>query len=330
MGFDRRRRIRTGTTCVVAVLCLLWVADPVPGPPLQAAGGQELAAPQPEVPVSLTLRIPEPRRFRLGELIPFELVFESAVRGRFEVNPITGDRSGRLTIDELRIEPSALVKDPFVDYSASLRGIAGGGAFNTRDPGEAPVTVSLHLNEWFRFDVLGTYSLSVRSGRVRESGARGPVVPVDSNSVTFEILPRDETWEAAELARGIQLLNAPVTTDDYRLGCSIVRHLGTNAAVTEMVRRFRPEERCTFRLALFAAPDRAHVVRELEGGLRRADGPVSHEYLQTLAALSVYLEHPELTPSQAVETKGRLAAPDDYVRLLELIDEAVARYAQAR
>ena len=316
---------------VLLFLWLVWPTDLVHSPSLRAAGGQELAAPQADVPVSLSLRIPEPRRFRPGELIPFELAFESAVKGRFEVNPIAGDRSGRLTIDELRIDPIALVKDPFVDYFASLRGYGGGGAFSTRDPGDAPVTVSLHPNEWFQFDVPGAYRLSIRSGRVQEGGVRGPVVPVDSNVVTFEILPRDGIWEAAELARGIQLLNAPVTTDDYRLGCSIVRHLGSNAAVTEMVRRFRPGERCTFRLALFVAPDRAHVVRDLEAGLRRADGPVSNEYVQTLAALSVYLEHPELTPSQTIETKGRRAlAPGDRTRLHELIDAAVARYVQER
>jgi hypothetical protein len=76
----------------------------------------------------LTLRIATGgrRQFRTGEIIPIELTFESALRGRFVVDGATYDRSGRLTIDEFHLSPLSEVTDPMLDYLGTMSGIIGG------------------------------------------------------------------------------------------------------------------------------------------------------------------------------------------------------------
>ena len=86
------------------------------------------------------------------------------------------------------------VSDPMLDYFASAGGVIGGGISSIGVLGEKPFEVRLDLNERFQFDKPGTYTLRVRSRRVTDETI-GPaaVVPVESNTISFEILPRDET-----------------------------------------------------------------------------------------------------------------------------------------
>jgi hypothetical protein len=128
---------------------------------------------QPTGSVTRTLRIPDGRRqFRLGEIVPIEVVFSSSVPKRFVVDGAT-DRSGRPTIDDFRIEPAGAVVDPLLDYFADGGPSIGGGLRAMGLLGEKPFTVKLHLNEWLRFVRPGNPGAgAVRLGRVATSAAR--------------------------------------------------------------------------------------------------------------------------------------------------------------
>ena len=285
-------------------------------------------------PVTLTLRIADGRRqFRPGEVIPIELTFNSSVRNRFVVDSANYDRSGRLTIDQFRLAPIDAVTDPMLDYySAISGGIISGGIRGMGRLGEKPYTVTLELNEWFRFDTPGTFTLSVRSDRVTDEANRQlrsqPIVPVESNAIAFQVLPRDEQWEAAELERALQILSRP-REPGWRSGCLIPRFLGTRAAVDEMIRRFG-DEACSFDFmaGLYGAPDRTYVVQRLEAGIAAPDQVVTQSYLRTLAVLSVYGQQPSLRPAQTAEAKGRLHPGGELARRPELVDSQMERYAQ--
>jgi hypothetical protein len=140
-------------------------------------------------PVTLTLRLPDQRRqFRPGEVIPIELEFSSATTKRFTVDGATYDRSGRLTIDEFVIDRIEDVSDPMLDYFGSIGGYIGGGLRGIGVLGEKAFTVKLELNEWFRFDKPGIYTLAVKSRRVTdESVSPHAVISVESDTVSFEI-----------------------------------------------------------------------------------------------------------------------------------------------
>ncbi len=288
--------------------------------------------PQPDSGIKLTLGLPEGRlQFRPGEIMPIELEFSSAAPKRFSVDGATYDRSGRLTIDEFVIDRIDEVSDPMLDYFGSIGGYIGGGIRRTGLLGEKPFAVKLELNEWFRFDKPGTYTLTVKSRRVTdESVTPHSVVPVESNTVTFEILQRDATWEASELDAARRIVDANRPPLGARAGCRMLRFLGTEAAAMEMIRRYGADtdRGCEFdyMAGLFIAANRVAVVRAMEAGLRAADQPVTRGYLRTLSTLSVYLRHPELRPAQTRETKGRLVAGGELTRRSDLIDAAMSVY----
>ena len=180
--------------------------------------------PQPDSPIRLTLRLTDGRlQFRPGEIIPIELEFSSATPKRFTVDGATGDRSGRLTIDDFVIDRIDDVSDPMLDYFGSMGGSIGGGIRGIGVLGEKPFTVKLELNEWFRFDKPGTYTLAVKSRRVTdESVTPHAAVPVESNTVTFEILPGDATWEASELETARRaLISRPLGARIWPYPCAL-------------------------------------------------------------------------------------------------------------
>jgi hypothetical protein len=292
----------------------------------------DLSLPQPDAPVTLTLRVSEGRReFRPGEIIPIELEFSSPIPKRFAVDGATYDRGGRLTIDEFRVEPIDAVTDPLLDYFAVGGGV-GDGLRGIGALGEHPFVVKLELNAWFRFDQPGTFRLSVRSQRVTDdTAATRTVVPVKSNTVSFEIVPRDAVWEATELEAARRILDGNGSLIDSQKGCRMMRFLGTDAAVNEMIHRYGTDIDLgcdsDYVLGFFSAPNREHVVRQMESGLRTADRPVTASYLRTLAILSVYLDHPEFRPAQTREMKGRLQPGGEISRHVDLIEAASALYA---
>jgi hypothetical protein len=288
--------------------------------------------PPPESPIRLTLRLTDGRlQFRPGEIIPIDLAFSSATQKRFTVDGATYDRSGRLTVDEFVIDRIDDVSDPMLDYFGSIGGYIGGGIRSTGVLGDQPFTVMLELNEWFRFDRPGRYIVAVKSRRVTdESVTPHAVVPVESNTVSFEVLPSDATWEASELERARRIIDAKQPPLGARAGCRMLRFLGTEAAASDMIRRAGADtdQGCDFdyTAGLFSAADRAAVVRAMEDGLRAADQAVTGSYLRTLSTLSVYLQHPEFRPAQTREAKGRLVAGGELSRRADLIDAAMSVY----
>ena len=281
-------------------------------------------------PVTLTLRLADGHRaFRPGEIIPIELEFDSAVPKRFSVDGAMYDRSGRLTIDEFTIDRMDDVSDPMLDYFGSIGGSIGGGIRGIGVLGEKPFTVRLELNEWFRFDQPGTYTLSVRTRRVSDESITPPAaVPVESNTISFEILPRNAAWESAALDTARRIVDAK--PGDARNGCRMMRFLGTDAAAIEMVRRYGADANrgCEFDFmaGLFSAANREAVVRAMEEALRAADRPMTDSYVRTLSVLSVYLRNPGLRPAQTRETKGRMPAGGELSRRPDLTDAAMSAY----
>ena len=283
-------------------------------------------------PVALTVRLAtDHQQFRPGEIIPIELEFNSAIPKRFSVDGATYDRSGRLMIDEFLIDRIDDVSDPMLDYFASSAGYIGGGIRGIGVLGAQPFTVKLELNDWFRFDKPGTYTLRVRSRRVTDD-ATGPaaIVPVESNAISFEILPRDAAWEASQLEAARQIIDANPRSTDSRSGCRMLRFLGTDGAAMELLRRYGsvPDQGCEFdyMAGLFGAPNRAEVVRVMEMGLRAPDQPITSGYLRALTTLSVYLQHPEFRPAQTPDTKGRLIPGGEITRRADLIEAAMSAY----
>ena len=250
-------------------------------------------------------------RFRQGETITVELGYGTDPQATAGHLATDQDRPG-LAVDEFRLQPRTGVVDPIRDFLSSVS-VWDGPPPRPEPFVEERGSIAIDINEWFRFDRLGKYRLSVLAHPVRSRfGAFGNRVPgaatVTSNTVEFEIVPADPSWQATTVQKAVALLATNVV--DYRRqreGCRILRFMTARAAVDMIIKHYADEGVCEaeYRDGLFAFPDREYVVQKMEDGILDPAVVVSAGYLSTLATLSTYLEHPELVPSDGDHYLGK-------------------------
>ena len=303
------KRKRLAQVLVVALVC--WFA--VTSSRQFAAQGVSTPAPVSSDTSSLgfVVRIKNGQSyFRQGEIISIELGYGADDRApvkRFVDHP---DRPG-LAVDRLVLSPRTGVVDPLRDFLGTVSGWSG------PPPRELPFVeaggswTAADINEWFRFDKPGKYSLSVLAHKVRSSfeafgSPPATATTLKSNTVAFEIVPADTAWQAATLQMGLSLLETQSTPELQRQGCRILRFLATPQAVDKMVEHYTDQRvyESDYRYGLFAFPDRDYAVSRMEDGLLDPSVAVSADYLDTLARLSAYLEHPEFLPDKDEQHLG--------------------------
>jgi hypothetical protein len=201
------------------------------------------------------------------------------------------------------------VVDPLRD---NLPG-AGGGISSNPTLSEKPHTMTFDLNEWFRFDQAGKFRLYVTAPRVLKKRERnfGAGAEVTSNIVEFEILPRDDEWAEQELRAITGLLDSSDPNIDRRAVCRRLRFLNTEAAASEMIRRFgAPLDVCGYEytVGLIGSAHRAFVVKEMERRLVAPDQPVPGGYLHTLSHIAAVSRQKERLPSRAEQPKDEQQA----------------------
>jgi hypothetical protein len=241
--------------------------------------------------------------FKQGETITLELGYGTDARASTGRIAMDQERPG-LAVDELRLQPRTGVVDPLRDFLGSISVWDGQPPRTEPFVEERGPSTTVDLNEWFRFDKPGKYRLSVLAHPVRAHfGSFGSheaeAATVTSNTVEFEIVPADPSWQEATVQKAVALL---ATNDDYRRqreGCRTLRFMEARAAADVMIRHYADDGVCEaeYRDGLFGFPDREYVVQKLEDGILDPAMVVSAGYLSTLATLSTYLEHPEFVPS---------------------------------
>src|SRR6185503_17904531 len=118
-----------------------------------------------------------------------------------------------------------------------------------------------------------------------------------SNVIEFEILPTDKKWSTQKLNDAVTLLSKP--DGDHRAACRTLRFLGTTAAASEMIKRFRGDDHsCDFEyeFGLIGSPHREFVIREMENALSAPEQPVVSSFISNLALLELTSQTPALPP----------------------------------
>jgi len=242
--------------------------------------------------VLFTVRLKDNRKqFHQGEVIKLELSFAASKPATFVLDTVSYDRSGRLAIDAFILDRRDGVVDPLHDYfNSGLSAFMAGGLRGIPDLTEKPQLINADLNEWLRFDKPGNYRLYVMSYRVSTKSAAKPfgdvTTAVVSNVIEFETLPADKKWSTQKLNETTTALSKP--NQDHRDSCRTLRFLGTTAAVSEMIKRFRSDDRnCDFEsdFGLIGSPHRDFVIREMENAISLPEQPVSSSFLNTLTLL---------------------------------------------
>jgi len=311
--FGRQRACRSRLSRIFFLTTLLACAlTPAVAAPVLLQGddssGQAVAS---VAEHDLTVRLKSGQtRFQLGETVTVELGYGAEPDAPVNPYPERADRPG-LAVDELRLEPRTGVVDPLRDYLASLGGWSG-------PPPRRPPFIEterswmpVEINDWFQFAKPGEYRLTVlahavpsgfEAFRARPSGA----AVVTSNTVEFSIVPADATWQEETFQKALGLVET--SNQRQREGCRILRFLATPAAVNEIIKHYADGGFCEedYLYGIFAFPDRAYVVRQMENGVLEPTMAISSNYVRTLAALSVYNERPEFLPTEVNPDLGKV------------------------
>ena len=234
------------------------------------------------------------REFHIGETIPLQLSFTSAVKNHYQINGAQYDRSGRMNYEEFVLSPAQGFVDPLPGHQGGMGGLTTYAFLKPE-----PWTIKLNLNEWVRFTQPGEYRLNVVSRRVtvRDPTNSYGVSPTiaRSNEITFKIVAADPVWQKRVFREAVTNLNKPAPEkpeemEQYatarRKAVETLRFLGTAAAAREMAKRMRGEDSSEFNyicsLGLISTPERAVAQRALQEALADPDHPIDGNFLYTL------------------------------------------------
>jgi len=343
--FGRQCACRLRPSRIFFLTTLLASAlNPVAAAPVLQQGdnssGQAVASVA-EHPLTIRLKGGQ-TRFQLGEIVTVELGYGAEPDAPVNPYPERADRPG-LALDELRLEPRTGVVDPLRDYLASLGGWSG------PPPRRVPFIeaerswMPIEINDWFQFTKPGEYRLTVLAHAVPSGFAalrsRPPgAAVVTSNTVEFSIVAADPAWQDETFQKALGFVETGYQRQ--REGCKMLRFLATRAAANEIIKHYADGGFCEedYRYGLFASPDRAYVVRQMENGILEPSVGISADYLHTLAALSVYNERPEFLPLEVNPDLGKVGwspptptiipagTPNPHAAHLNLIDAEEDRY----
>jgi hypothetical protein len=234
------------------------------------------------------------RQFAQGEPIRVELAFTSSRAATYRLDCGLHDRSGRLGLDEYRVDPGEHVVDPLRDHFEVGVSI-GGGIRSMPVLGEEPARMTFELNEWRRFDAPGRYRLFVRSRRIQREAAPGVRAQVVTDTATSNVL--EFTVVALDPASASRTVQAALSTlvgardEAAHAAARRLRFLGTEEAAAAMVDMFADDELSDeLRFGLIGSPHRAAIVRRMEARMLDEGAAISEGFIDTLALLRSELD----------------------------------------
>lgn len=256
----------------------------------------------PDSAVSLTIRFASgTSQFHVGEAIPIELSFSATAPRTFELNTRSYDRSGRLDLENFHVSPEG--RDPLYNYFVGgvNRVFAGGGLYNIVYLGPDRYVMTEELNEWAVLEQPGHYSLYVTSSRVGRSGQSDTnPLHLKSNTLEFDIISADESWQQQTLAAAIAILDRRESTpEEKNAAMRALRFLDSPQSVHELVLRAgQPGDKCDWDCfaGLIGSTRQRLVVQELESRLTAPGVAVTSTFLSLLGQSKFMLEHGPMPP----------------------------------
>jgi hypothetical protein len=242
---------------------------------------------------SIRLQIKAPSgssEYRIGEIIPVELIFSTTKPQPFRVRLAPSFRQLGLRLDDIDVEPRAGWEDPLVGFQ-SCRPVLEGGLSEARGLSSDPQQISLILNEWVRFQNPGHYYLTVRSHRIIpiEAFPNMPLPSVESNRMLLDVIAPTVDWQAQTLNDAMRVLastknDEPEQREIRGRAMNTVRFLGTEGAALALSRLLASEPYSYELLTgLVASPARQTSAREMRRLLVDPNFPVVREFLCALA-----------------------------------------------
>ncbi len=288
------RRFLVASAVLGALLALCSATD------ICAQASQCTEIPNPPGDASLRLLLKNGQSvFHEGEIIALTAEYSAVSSDKYVLNNRNYDRSGRLSgAENFCIEPERGT-DPLDDYFHSLQAIMGGGLFSEQDPARHPLTMDLELNEWKSLPS-GSYRLTIIGNRLGLGQERDATswhntnIPLQSNTVEFEVEPADSDWQASQLRSATRILDSPdAKTEEKKHAARMLRFLDSEASTRELARRYGAVDdpfEWEFKFGLFSTPHRELAVQAMKAELSNPEHPVTREYISTLVALEMLVD----------------------------------------
>ena len=172
----------------------------------------------------------------------------------------------------------------------------GGGLFGKQQIGISPLTTGLEVNEW-RSLPPGVYRLSILSNRVslgKEADPHSwsnPVVPVQSNWISFQIVRADPAWQSSTLSTALRTLESQSATQDQKEDAArVLRFLDSEDAARELARLFWNSEgnlQWQFEAGLYGNPFRQNAIQGMRDVLRSSHGIEKKRFIDVLVNLEM-------------------------------------------
>jgi hypothetical protein len=230
--------------------------------------------------------------FRAGEAITLVLSFTAHGPGYQLNSTVTKPAS---PIDEIMLSPTSSSFNWLDQYSGRHRYAPDHSHMGTLSAN--PALIKLKLNDWFRFDKPGRYTVRVKTNRVIRSDQPlkpGQALSLTTNEVSFEIKAMSQAEEDTEVRRLSALLDATKAWQEEARISEELAYLTGDAATREKVRRFLNQSGRSgnysqnISLGLFMAKNQKLVVDLLEAELRDPNKSARYYLLQTLVGLRLY------------------------------------------
>src|SRR5262249_29877866 len=197
---------------------------------------------------------------RAGEPIRLVLSFTSDADG-YQLNTTTTKPAS--PVDEILLTPDEGVSHWLDEYSGKHR--YAPDYMSLQKITTTPTIVELTLNDWFRFDRPGKYTVQVKTSRVSRPERRHEPVPVTNlttNEVSFEVVAMTKAEEEQEVRRLSGPLDAIRDQKEEGRISEEFSYLAGEASTREKARRYLSSQSRSgnyiqnIRFGLFIARDR--------------------------------------------------------------------------
>ena len=228
--------------------------------------------------------------YRMGEPIRLVLTF-TAKSGRY--NLLMSSEKMVSSPDEVFLSPG---KGAFAWAAQNERGkYFMNDYFGYGELSEKPIDIYLALNDFFRFDKPGRYSVYIKTKRVftpkGKSQFEGDLISLVSNPVEFEVKEMSDAEEREEIKRLGALIDSRKDWREQNKYVQALSFLAGDAATVEKVNRFlnpgdyQGNYQSHIRTGLLIARNKALAIKLLEDALRDPTREVEYNLSYMLAEL---------------------------------------------
>ncbi|HET9784853.1 MAG TPA: hypothetical protein VFP94_07850 [Terriglobales bacterium] len=175
----------------------------------------------------------------MGALMELRLEVTSSLPHRYGFSSCNTSRWTLYRVPEAQVTPAEGWHDPLAEFISVPRLRAGSNPCALGELSSIPISESLWLNQWARFDRPGVYRVTVtKEIHDNRTGYPGHTLAVVSSPLAITITPDAPGWHAGELARLDAILGKPSHNvgEDWDNAVQAVAALGGEDAAAELAR----------------------------------------------------------------------------------------------